>query len=281
MSNSMSAKLLPVMEMTAETFRLTYRNFATFVAYAWPWLLLFLALSCIANWRGYPSDKVVISQNESANFFHDLFFPIINVVIGSVIAVPWHRFLVLNEPPNLFQTGKIGGTALKYTALIIGGLVASMVLVALFTAFIVGGLYLSGTGKAVHDFNWMLWIPTIGIGFSLTCIIGRISLVLPAVATDADDTTVATAWSVTRGNTFRMAVASIAVLLPSFVSIALILWIAGDPPQLSRLGYTISSVITDLINMTIGMTSVTFLSLAYRHFFGPIENAAAAFPSPD
>ena len=65
-------------------------------------------------------------------------------------------------------------------------------------------------------------------------------------------------------------------ILPSFVLVSAITWIAGEPPQLSRLGFTILQIITDLINMTVGMTYVTFLSLAFRHFFGPVDGAATA-----
>ena len=65
-------------------------------------------------------------------------------------------------------------------------------------------------------------------------------------------------------------------ILPSFVLVYAITWIAGEPPQLSRLGFTILQIITDLINMTVGMTYVTFLSLAFRHFFGPVDGAATA-----
>ena len=65
-------------------------------------------------------------------------------------------------------------------------------------------------------------------------------------------------------------------ILPAFALTSALYWFTGSPPELSRVGYMVSQIITDLINMTVGMTSVTFLSLAYRHFFGPIDGAATA-----
>ncbi|MET0192240.1 MAG: hypothetical protein ABW200_02590, partial [Hyphomicrobiaceae bacterium] len=103
----------------------------------------------------------------------------------------------------------------------------------------------------------------VGVGIGVF-VLPRLSLVLPAGAL-GERLTLGEAWRATRGNTWRLACASMLCSLPPLIPFAVLLWhVDGSALAVSIIGRTVYSLAYVLI-VTI---AVTLLSLAYRHFFG-------------
>jgi hypothetical protein len=257
MPNSVPAKL-PVWRTTKETLRYTWTHSGTFLRFAWPLLMISLPISAAMNWTDYPHNQKLFA------------FPLqfLWLAIGSMLAVQWHRFILLNEHPQSSVNLKLASVGLRYTAVIF----ALIVLYA-----VSGGLLLLGLtklhGGPVATFNVVHWMAaTTTLVLMLLCIF-RLSLILPGLAILDKSARVKSSWEATHGNGWRIMLGALMAALPAMLLATSIKLAAGGPLGLSRIGYTATNIFTDFINMTAGMTSVTFLSLAYRHFFGPVVEA--------
>jgi hypothetical protein len=276
MTTSTSTKL-PVWSLAIGTIQLTFKHFTTILVYAWPWLILLAAISSAINWTYYPWDKSILAGKEGV-LFAFMLLPLLWMAVGSLVAVPWHRYLLLDEKPRSVNIAYFAGTGLRYFAI-----VTFFTFLPVLTGFIPILFLGEFHGEDLQTFTSSDWtrIASISVVAALTIIcLSRVALRLPALAISKNDFRFRNSWMTTRGNALRMTAGALLAMFPALAFVYAIEWAVGSSSALSRIGYTVVQNIYDFINMTVGMTSVTFLSLAYRHFFGPVENAAASVPSP-
>jgi hypothetical protein len=177
----------------------------------------------------------------------------------SSIAVGWHRFLLRHEQPATGAAFRLDGVVRDYALLAL-----------LFTLIFTGptlvrfGLerVLDGTTTAgVLTSSALVLIPLILCPFLL-----RLSVMLPGVAVENPEATMAGAWAKSRGNGLRILLIGVAVSLP-FV-------LVGTPLSLFTIAFRDSAaavigiqVVAQLILLLGTMALVTVLSLAYQHFY--------------
>lgn len=264
---------LPVFRIAVETLRFTIANAITLLRYAWPLIVTLAVISAALYWHFYPLNEKTFSEQDGALLF-TFVVPILWAIAGASIAIPWHRFILHNEIPVTADLVRAPGVIVLYA-------VVAIAIFAIAFAAIAVPMALMPTPIAeifyeLKPSNW-LNLAVVSVFWTIfALVVSRPMLVLPALAIGNKDVGVNIAWSRTRGNSVRMAIGYILALLPALLLIHALDAFFGTPQQMSRTGFVLSFLTTDAINMTVGMTSVTFLSLAYRHFFGTVSDDALA-----
>lgn len=275
---------LPVWKTALESFRLTVRNFTTLLRFAWPWLLIFMAASAALYWNLYEAEQSALAAGNwgSPKLFYAT--TVLSTVIGAFIAIPWHRLLLVGEQPASPSLA-IDRRHVMYALLTLALFALAPLPVLL--ADLVTAPTVETEGLSIRDAAIAAGV----LGF-VACwlVINRLSLVLPVIALDPSRASVREAWHITRGNTWRLFASSgliLLVIVPIFATLAVISeffsgWNETQEkievtPVPSQVWFTAHSVLFEIAGITLGMLFVTFLSLAYRHFYGltaPSEAAA-------
>jgi hypothetical protein len=99
-------------------------------------------------------------------------------------------------------------------------------------------------------------------------VVPRLSLVLPAVAM-GEKLTLLRAWRSTRGNTLRLALATLLCLLPAYLPTLAVVWWPMTRGSESWARYVVEQQIVSVGYAILSIFAVTLLSLTYRHFTGP------------
>jgi hypothetical protein len=278
---------LPVWKTALDCYRVTWRHLGDFFRFAWPWLLGLSTISGLLNWFFYPIVRQQIAESGNGAIAHVVLSLILSTAAGAMIAVPWHRLLLLAETPSTAQNFNIDAGKRRYF------LMALALICILMIPAILGGYFAPQNSKP-NDPEKISDSDFAAIMLSLATIIfapwlSRLWLVLPGIAIGRRDARISNIWTTTRGNTWRIFWSGMLATFPLLFATGFAVYytfsdIHGDLlasfPYRSKSEFTLNGVGTDLISITVGMLYVTFLSLAYRHFFGPIENAAASAPSP-
>jgi hypothetical protein len=186
------------------------------------------------------------------------------------IAVAWHRFILTNEQPH-DRYLQIDGNVLLY---------AGCVLMTMIVLHGIGQfpIYLAAAfGTQAPD--WAVGVAGLLV-LPVLFIVARCSPILVAVALGRSDISLGNVWEATRRNTWRLALGPL-VCLSLLALPGLIVFRLGG---MNRLSAAIVLTLLDLISIIGGVVGVSFLSLAYRHFF-PIKprirmKAARAVLSP-
>ena len=267
---------LPLWSTVSESYRLTFRNLPTLMRIAWPWLLVLVLVCGVIRWLAWPYRDPDTTKLHVISWTFDLLTLVVTVAIGALIAVPWHRFLLLSEDPGASSPMASRRSASYYFAL---GLVFVLPLeipqLASFTTH-----YMTTGETSTDATNWIWWWLLLSVPTAYFNV--KASLAFPALAVTQNDTPFAQAWWASDGNFWRLLLGAILSTGLAVLILGILGWIL-----LSQLGENLSfneeqatSASSDIIWMFVGMSYVTFLSLAYRHFFGPIEVEAAAATPP-
>lgn len=263
---------LPVLATTRDVFAVTARHIGELFQFAWPWLLALIVISGAIYWSLYPIERQSMAENGTGS--NTLWFTslLASTVIGAMIAVPWHRRILIDEPQTLQSGLQFDSLKLSY---------AAKALQLMFAMAAPGMLMFSlmPPSEAEAEFSAQDAFWTIAIIAWLTALLlfmNRFSLALPGTAVGDPNAGFGESWRASKGNTWRLALVSfLATLLPLLLLfIALEHVMSGGMASVdasettTRLSFTIANVFTEFVAMLIGMLYVTFLSLAYRHFAG-------------
>jgi hypothetical protein len=101
------------------------------------------------------------------------------------------------------------------------------------------------------------------LSIAAALIIGRLSLVLTAIALGRTDIGLGDAWRATRGNTWRLFWGPIVRLLLLALPGLVVFMLA----RADRVVFAIAIAALELISILGGIVGVGFLSFAFRHFF--------------
>ncbi len=258
---------LPVWRTVKESYRLTLFNLSALIRISWPWLIVLLVAIALLNWGFWPLELAARKTDQAFSSLLFILTSLVPVAVGAAIAVPWHRYILLAEPIGLAPPWKFDGRVIRYAA---------------FAAAIVGGFILPLV--AAHEY--LVLSITSENGMSTTILVAtvcamivfwtvlifapiRLSLILPAIALGRTDIGLANIWVATRKNFWRLALAGVAATLFSLLLSIGYIYLIDEPT--SRIGFALWNSGNEFILMFGGMSYVTFLSLAYRHFYGPFE----------
>jgi hypothetical protein len=219
------------------------------------WLQMSMRAELLAGMRADPETAFAMGwQLRLISSLHSL----IIVPAAASIAVAWHRLILNGERP--------ADVYLRFDRVI-----------WLYAAFLFATLlYLSAVGDLPRrlirggDARAMIGVLVVALNVVVVLIVGRLSLVLPAIALGRTDVGFADAWRATRGNTWRLYWGPPVCLLPLVLPRRLLTGASLTDPVAAALATTAM----DLLSLLGGVVAVGFLSFAYRHFFHAGERDA-------
>lgn len=256
---------LPVGHIVSKAVRLAWITFCELLPTIWPWLALWMAGELMVSWMIWPYDNhpTTSSQHEPVRVFLSLMQTILPVILGAIIAVPWHRRLLLAETPDT----KLLAVSPNFALYFRWALALAM--------FAEAPMFLIDLAPAPDSNSGKVGAAGILMLFAVVSsfIIPRVFLILPARALGNAEIQLRDVWQRTHGNTFRLFFASFFVaVLPFLPYLGLALLFPDEPNQTETL---IFFFITELMSVASALGLLTFLSLAYRHFYMPVDHAAA------
>ena len=135
----------------------------------------------------------------------------------------------------------------------------------------------AATGTRSPD--WAVGVASL-FALPICLIVARCSPILVAVALGRSDISLGEVWQATRRNTWRLAMGPVVCLILFALPSTIMFHLGG----MSRLSTAVVLTLLDLISLIGGVVGVSFLSLAFRHFF-PMKprfrmTATSAVPVP-
>lgn len=187
------------------------------------------------------------------------------LLLWSIIAVAWHRFILTGDmPPGRIHL-RFGRRESRF----------AIISISLGLLLLPGFLVLA-TGIAAYylDQLSMQQVSTyLIVGLALVCIgtffFVRLALLLPASSVD-DPVNARLMLELTRGNFWRLAAALACVFLPISLFQLLIGWLVDWAPSLA----VPMNMVGTLINIFFAIVNVAILSVAYRELIGPAGTQA-------
>jgi hypothetical protein len=253
---------LPFWRTVGACYAIVFRNFGQLLRIGWLWLLIMLPVYAAAEWLASRWQG-----NQIGDFLLSMLPSVLEVPALASIAVAWHRLVLRQERVQ-------GAVYLR-----LDRLVWWYAMILLIFIVVTVGPFLCGMVAVLPENpsnpSTLLSVAQIFAGIAVGLAIGalvlpRLSLVLPAGAL-GERLTLGEAWHATRGNTWRLAWASLLCSLPPLIPAAVLLWyVEGSTPAVSMIGRTVYS----LAYVLFVAIAVTLLSVAYRHFVERRQSAA-------
>lgn len=258
---------LPLMATIVGAYRKTFSNLGAFGSVATVWGALVFVVLFAVHWLTWSPLGEFGVRNAILEFAAIL--P--SVMIGASAAVVWHRYVLQGEPILVGRAFRLDSAVLHYM-----GLVLALLLVSIFAGSILTGaaVYLAHTFPAVLLLNVEpsmlespLATPLVTVVLCLmlapiALVAVRLMLRLPAIAVRDGAVTLRDAWQATRGNSWRLYLGSLATIAPTQLPMLMGNFVPED-----RLTASLCSAVLEVIWLVFGLIFVTFMSLAYRHFF--------------
>jgi hypothetical protein len=228
---------------------------------AWLWLLVLVPAVLVISWYQAPMQAEVLARagTEPTSMYpwQLELLALLSQLVWSVpcasMAVAWHRLILNRETPAAVYL-RLDRRVWLYTAFL---LVMGLSLTALEN---LPRLVNTGFGEGAADSSAVNAL-FLALYTALMCVLGRLSLMLPAVSLGHTGFGLRQAWRATEGNTWRLfwgyLLCSFAILLP----VSLLFGMVGA----DRVTATIIQAATSLISVLAAIISVGFLSFAYRH----------------
>jgi hypothetical protein len=274
---------LPLFRTIGQAYALWAGNFADLVRICWLWMLLMVPVLAIWDWWQTAHTADLLRAIEAGQPFVDPHpvLTLLSVLVSKVIMLPavasvavaWHRLLLRQEHPG-------PGAYLRLDKIVAGYAILAFLIGLIITVpssvSIVLPQITTGSGATAAVVVQSLATLALIVAFF---IVPRLSLVLPGIALGRDDATLATAWRVSKRNTWRMIWAYLFCLLPLIAIsgwMSYWLFLSGH----NRAVVTLVSIVIGLLWIPGGMVSVGVLSLAYRHFFEQRATSFETLPPP-
>jgi len=254
---------LPLWRSVGEAYALWGRNFAEILRLSWPWMAVIALPLAIIVWlqgstvtgamEAARAGRPVLEEHPLADMILQLVGQLIALPALASVAVAWHRLVLRGEHagPELYL--RRDGVVIGYAILLFWiGLITRAPNSA-------GRLLQAVTGpvRALQTLTGL-------VALIALFIVARLSLALPALAVGRAEISFGAAWAATKGNSWRLFWGYLFCILPWVVVVVAVefLFLTGD-----RVLATLVLLAIGLVWIPVGMISVGFLSLAYRHFF--------------
>ncbi len=248
---------LPLWATVGATYRGVWANKREYFTIVRFWLLISAAILFAYNWLSWEQTSALLClatrmagpPNVAQQFFFSLPPSIFLALCVASIAVAWHRFILRREPVPTRPYLRLDKLVFTYFGM---ALALRLSLVVPFAATTL----VSDSPRFTGLVFFVLLIVTL-----IACI--RLTPVLPAVAIEKREVTLRHVWHRTYGNWWRLFLGTLLCTLPAGL-LYFILRPACHDKLFDIAVYTLGELAGILI--TIPLT-LTFLSLAYRHFF--------------
>ena len=259
---------LPFWEMVGRAYALPLEHAGAIVQMTWAWALI-LAVGTGALYSLLDAAQLAaIQRGEGLGPASlNLVSLLTGLIVGSSVAVGWHRLLLLGEPQGGGAYLRLDNTVWRYIA--VAGLMLLISLPFLAAAFLMSQLTPDLAARADNPpaevAGWMglLFIVLLGamvLAFLLTT---RLSLVLPARAIDDMVLTLGDSWRLTQGNFWRLFAGTLACYLPTLVLGGIIASLAGGEGNGSGT-FILSTMLSSVAGLVTSVVPLGFLSLAYK-----------------
>lgn len=185
---------LPVWRLVKASLASVFRHLDNFVSRVWPWVAIIAAATMLVG----VVLKMSLEEKSPATVVLGLILS-----IGSImVAVSWHRGLLLGEPGGPMSAFRLDGAFLRY----IGGAIIATLVVIICLAVPLGAIGFALSTFLSND------EAAIGAGLALAVVLpiavplsARLLLVLPMAAVDDPSPLLRGAWRLGRGNGWRLA----------------------------------------------------------------------------
>jgi len=244
----MTALKLDVLRAVREAYSGAWTHMGEMLRLIWLPGLLYLATSIIS-----------IYVDPEENLFAALLLNVVALLLWPIIAVTWHRFILIGDAPS-------GSFHLNF-----GRREARFLMVSIFLfLLLLPGMLLAIAGTALAQEQTQSTIGSL-LGFigMLLILVSlyffvRLSLLLPAAAVD-DPIDARLVLERTRGNFWRLVAVFALVVLPIAVCVILLGSLMGSVPALAIVGAAAFAV----ISVFFAIVNVAVLSVVYRELVGP------------
>lgn len=236
-----------------ESYVLGFGHLKEVTANAVTILAALLVIAMIINWVAFPTEK------DGGGWLTIGVLPIASILFTAMVAVPWHRFVLDGEPLS-----KLGFTLDPRIGLyaIWGCLLSLPLFVGLALALSVD---IAEADTPENDAAAFRLLVGILLEVAYLVLSMRLWLKLVAIAIDDRNGTLSVIWRSTAWNTWRVAWGSALTLMPALLFGAFAYWLETMAPG-SRLLHALLNAASTTFGVILGMVSLTFLSLSYRHF---------------
>jgi hypothetical protein len=267
---------LPLFRTVGQAYALWARNFSDLVRVCWFWMLLMVPILAVWDWwqtahaaeiaQGIKLGQPFVDPHPILTWVSLFIGKLIMLPAVASVAVAWHRLLLRDEHPGTGLYLRLDRIVAGYAVL---AFLISLIVTVPSTIVILFPQIMAGHGGATTVvIQFLIDVAVIVAIF----IVPRFSLVLPGIALGRDDVRLATAWRVSRRNSWRMIWAYFFCIMPWIViGGGMSYWLVLS--SYDRAVLTLISIVMGALWIPGGMISVGMLSLAYRHFF---EHQAAS-----
>ncbi|MFM9939064.1 MAG: hypothetical protein ACKVP7_06175 [Hyphomicrobiaceae bacterium] len=263
---------LPFWATIAQAYALPFEHIAAVLRITWAWALL-LALGTGLLYRLLDDTQIAAMQkgDDLGPAGLSLVSLLLGLIVGSSVAVGWHRLVLLDERPTGRTYLRLDNTVWGYIA--VAGLLLVIMLPFLIAAFLmaqVGSEFTPKPGQPPPEISgryallFLALILGMVAAFLLTT---RLALVLPARAIDDHTLSLGDSWRLTRGSFWRLFGGTLICYLPTLVLAAIFAGLLGNEGSGSS-AYIASVMVSSMIGLVTSVFSLGYLALAYRHLVG-------------
>lgn len=284
MSDFVQERKLPVMATVSEVLGGSFLHFFNLISIAWFPLILLFGVSLGAVYLTPTMvDPTALNPSDMGEFLGVvLVAQIFQAFLYAMIAVVWHRRVLLGESPSGSIYLKFGKREIFF--------ILYLLLIGVFAFAIVGGAF-ALTFAAASAGGGSIGTVILPVSYVLFMFVYlRSILVLPAVAVSQSEP-MRTSWAITRGNCWRLFWGFFLIGLVALIVFAVVFSITG---LVSGGGFAMEGFVKILTgqadtstlmlhqatNMIFSvyfmMVSITFLSVSYRHLSGDVNAATDA-----
>ena len=247
---------LPVLAALKHAFESVWLNRMVALRMSWIWSII---IAIVLSFGGQKSAALRAENPDSpgAGFFLIEFGTLLIVLlVNSSFAVHWHRYILLDEVPGMFDTFRLDGRVWHYfgnSLLIMLALIIPSIALALPFVFI----------AAV--FSPQLATLGIVVGVLIVVSIGflRLGLKLPAIALGVIDFRFTDAWRASAGNSVR--IAAIFLITIAFALLAASVIVALNESG-AFLGVVLGFILQIVVNWFLTFFAITLLTSLYGFF---------------
>lgn len=247
---------LPVLATLKHAFQSVWLNRMVALRMSWIWyIIVALVLAFggqMASTRGTANPELP----DAEFFIIELGTLLLVLLVNSSFAVHWHRYILLDEVPGMFDTFRFDGKVWRYfgnsllimLALIVPSIVISIpfILIAAMTA-----PQLATLGSVIGV------LIVVSIGFL------RLGLKLPSIALGVIDFRFMDAWRASAGNSFRIAAIFLITISIALVAASLIATLSLSG---AFLGVVLGFILQLVINWFLTFFAITLLTSLYGFF---------------
>ena len=237
----MSARKLDVMATVSEAYRGAWTHFSDMFRLIWLPGAIYILFAVATLFVDPKQDTFVIMLLELGSLF-----------LWPIIAVAWHRFILLGDEP----AGRIHFTFGRREArFLLVTIMLSLFMLPGLLCFMLAGAMVQAEGSSLSSV-----VAVIGLALEIAGIFFfvRLSLLLPAVAVD-EAVNAGRMLERTKGNFWRLLGVAILAALPL---LAIIILLNALPLALKAVGSAIVMLFYAIVNVAV-------LSIAYRELTGP------------